>query len=104
MKIVFRIVAVLLFVMFFGFALKNTQEVALHFFFNYEIRGPLVLLLLGFFAAGATLGILAMTPTLFRHRRDLNKHRKTISTMEQEQEAQRLARAQPPQPDSVVTK
>jgi lipopolysaccharide assembly protein A len=104
MKIVFRTVAVLLFVLFFGFALKNTQEVALHFFFNYEIRGPLVLLLLGFFVAGATLGILAMAPTLFRHRRDLNKHKKTISTMEQEHEAQRLARTQPPQPDSVVTK
>ena len=32
MKLLFRIVATLLFIVFFGFALKNTQEVALHFF------------------------------------------------------------------------
>jgi len=49
MKIVFRIVALILFIVFFGFALKNTQEVALRFFFDYEMRGPLVLLLLAFF-------------------------------------------------------
>lgn len=101
MKILFRIVAAILFIVFFGFALKNTQEVALRFFFDYEIRGPLVLLLLSFFAGGAALGILAMIPTLFRHRRDLSKHKKTISAMEQEREAQRAARMQPPQPDSV---
>jgi lipopolysaccharide assembly protein A len=104
MKILFRIVAAILFIVFFGFALKNTQEVALRFFFDYEIRGPLVLLLLSFFAAGAALGILAMIPTLFRHRRDLARQKKTIATMEQENAAQRLARMQPPQPDSVVNK
>jgi lipopolysaccharide assembly protein A len=101
MKIVFRIVAAILFIVFFGFALKNTQETALRFFFDYEIRGPLVLLLLSFFTGGAALGILAMIPTLFRYRRDLSKQKKTITVMEQEREAQRLARVQPPQPDSV---
>ncbi|MGH8806527.1 MAG: LapA family protein [Noviherbaspirillum sp.] len=104
MKIVFRIVAVILFIVFFGFALKNTQEVALRFFFDYEMRGPLVLLLLAFFAGGAALGILAMIPTMFRHRRDLTKQRQLVSTMEKEREAQRQARMQPPQPDSVVNK
>lgn len=76
MKILFRIVAALLFVVFFGFALKNTQEVALHFFLDYEIRGPLVLLLLGFFAAGAILGVLAMTPTVLRHRREASRSKR----------------------------
>jgi lipopolysaccharide assembly protein A len=104
MKIIFRIVAAVLFVIFFGFALKNTQEVSLRFFFNYEIRGPLVLLLLAFFAGGAALGVLAMIPTVFRHRRDLTKHKKAIATMEQEHAAQQLARVQPPQPDGVVNR
>jgi lipopolysaccharide assembly protein A len=104
MKTFFRIIAVILFIVFFGFALKNTQEVALRFFFDYEVHGPLVLLLLAFFAGGAALGILAMIPTVFRHRRDLAKHRQLISTMEKEREAQRQARMQPPQPDSVVNK
>lgn len=102
MKIIFRIVAAILFIVFFSFALKNTQEAALRFFFDYEIRGPLVLLLLAFFAAGAVLGVLAMTPALFRHRRNLSKHKKTIDSMRKESEAQELARMQPPPPDSVM--
>jgi len=102
-KFVFRSLAVILFIVFFGFALKNTQEAALYFFLGYEIRGPLVLLLLAFFIGGAVLGILAMLPTLFRHRREMSRQRKTIATMLQEQEAQRQARMQPPLPDSVVS-
>lgn len=104
MKIISRIVAAILFIVFFGFALKNTQEVALRFFFNYEVRGPLVLLLLSFFSAGAALGVLAMLPTVFRHRRDLSKQKKAIATIEQENAARHLAQVQPPQPDSVVNK
>lgn len=103
MRLIFRIVAVILFIVFFGFALKNTQEVALRFFFGYEMRGPLVLLLLVFFASGAALGILAMLPMVFRYRRDLSHSRSTVSTMEKEREAQRLARIKPPSPDSVIS-
>ncbi len=102
MKILFRLVALVLFIVFFGFALKNTQEVALRFFLDYEIRGPLVLLLLGFFVIGAVFGVLAMTPTLFRYRRDLSKNKKAVITMQQESEAQKLARTMPPQPDGIV--
>lgn len=104
MKILFRVVAVILFILFFGFALKNTQEVSLRFFFDYEIHGPLVLLLLAFFAGGSVLGVLAMMPTVFRHRRELAKQRKTISTMEQENAHRQLTEVQPPQPDTVPTK
>lgn len=103
MKILFRIVAAMLFIVFFVFALKNTQEAALYFFLGYEIRAPLVLLLLAFFIGGIALGILAMIPTVFRHRRDLSKHKKTIASMEKDHEAQRLAQLQPP-PDGVVNK
>jgi putative membrane protein len=101
MKLVFRIIAAIVFIVFFGFALKNTQEVVLTFFLGYEIRGPLVILLLGFFAAGAVLGVLAMMPMMFRHRRDLAKHRKLLTTLEKEQAAQALARAQAPRPDGI---
>jgi lipopolysaccharide assembly protein A len=102
MKILTRIIAVLIFIVFFGFALKNTQEVALRFFFNYEMRGPLVLVLLGFFASGAVLGVLAMTPTLFRHRREVSRQKKQIAALQKEADAQHLARVYPPQPDSVM--
>lgn len=102
MKIVSRIVAALLFVLFFGFALKNTQEVALRYFLGYEMRGPLVLLLLGFFCAGAALGVLALLPTVMRQRRELGRVQKKVGAMEQERAAQMQARVSPPQPDSVV--
>lgn len=102
MKILFRILAAVLFIVFFGFALKNTQEVSLVFFMGREIHGPLVLLLLAFFGVGAMLGVLAMIPTVFRHRRELTKLRKTIAVLQKESQAHMLARTQPPQPDTVV--
>lgn len=102
MKILIRLVAIFLFIVFFGFALKNTQEVALRFFLDYEVRGPLVLLLLGFFVAGASFGVLAMTPTVFRYRRDAANYKKTVVTMQQESDAYQIARTQPPQPDGIV--
>ena len=101
MKFISRAIAILLFLVFFGFALKNTQEVTLSFFLNYEIRGPLVLMLLGFFASGAILGVLAMTPALFRHRRHASKSQKALTSMQKKQEAQPLASAEAPHPDSI---
>lgn len=99
MKFISTIIGIVLFVLFFGFALKNTQEVDLHMFLHYELRGPLVLMLLGCFVAGAVLGVLALTPTVFRYRRETNKHKSTITTL---QSSALQANAQP-QPDSVLT-
>ena len=96
MKFVSTIVGTILFILFFGFALKNTQEVDLHFFLHYELRGPLVLMLLAFFVAGAALGILAVTPTVFRHRRERTRHEDTISALQNAKGA-----ITQPQPDSV---
>ena len=99
MKFVSTLVGIVLFVLFFGFALKNTHQVDLRFFLNYELRGPLALMLLAFFVAGAALGILAVTPTVFRHRRETTKHKTTIQAL------QSVARTGPTQPaaDSVNT-
>ena len=99
MKIISTIVGFIIFVLFFSFALKNSQEVDLQLFLHYELRGPLVLMLLGFFVAGAVLGVLALTPTVFRHRRETNKHKTTIHTLQ----ASAQQANQPPQPDSVNT-
>jgi putative membrane protein len=43
-----------------------------------------------------------MTPTLFRHRRELAKHKKTIATIQKEVQEQALVKSQPPQPDAVI--
>ncbi|MFK3738511.1 LapA family protein [Massilia sp. TN1-12] len=98
MKLVSTIVGCILFVLFFGFALKNTHQVDLNFFLGYELRGPLVLMLLAFFVAGAFLGILAVTPTVFRHRRESSQHKDTIQAL---QTAAGTAASAPP-PDGVA--
>ena len=82
MKIISTIVGIVLFILFFGFALKNTQEVDLHLFLNYELRGPLVLLLLAFFVAGAALGVLALTPSIVRRRREAVRQQTMILTLQ----------------------
>lgn len=96
MKMVSRIVSFLLFLVFFGLAIKNTQEASLYFFFGYEVRGPFVLILLGFFAAGGILAVLGMTPALFRSRLELSRTKKRLETLEKENETQRQQPAVPP--------
>jgi uncharacterized integral membrane protein len=104
MKLLTRLAAVILFVLFFGFALENTHEAVLHFFLDYEMRGPMVLILLGFFLMGAIMGVLAMMPMVFRHRREASRHQKTAVRIEQDQQALLAARANPRQAESVVAK
>ncbi|MFZ6688370.1 LapA family protein [Undibacterium sp. SXout11W] len=101
MKYVSRLLTLILFVLFFGFALKNDSEVTLHYFFGYEQKAPLVIMLLVFFVSGAVLGILAMVPMVFRHRRDLHRHKKTLAEIEKEREEAERASTQAPQPDSI---
>ena len=101
MKLISRIVWGILFIVVFGLALKNMHETALLLFLGYEIKSPLALILLGFLMSGFILGVLAMTPTLFRHRREMAKQKKAINKMEKDSAAQQVARSQPP-PDTVV--
>lgn len=69
MRILTWVIRLSLFVFMFVFALKNTAMVNLQFFFGQVWQLPLVLLLLGFFAVGILLGILAVVGALFRERR-----------------------------------
>jgi putative membrane protein len=101
MKIISRVVAVILFVFFFGFALKNTDSVTLRLFWGYEFTAPLVMMLLIFFVAGIVLGICAMLPTLVRHIRDLSKHKKSLAAKDQEIQKMQIEQNRPPQLDSV---
>ena len=102
MKIIFRLIAIFLFVIFFGFALKNTEEVVLHLYFNYQTKSPLILMLLAFFIVGAVSGVLAMTTTVLRYRRELSRAKSALAQQQKEAEAAELARSQPPLPDSVI--
>ena len=59
----------LVFFTLFAFALNNQQDVVLHWFFGVQWRAPLVIVVLSAFAAGCALGVLAMVPAWWQHRR-----------------------------------
>lgn len=52
----------------FAFTLNNQADVTVHFFFGHHWTGPLILVVLGAFCAGAMLGIVAMVPRWWRER------------------------------------
>jgi uncharacterized integral membrane protein len=89
MRIVIRTAWLLLFILLLAFAAKNTEPVALRFYFDLVWQAPLVLLLLAFFAAGAVLGLIAALGTMLRQRREILRLRR---------EARGRAQAQEPPP------
>ncbi|MDE2428395.1 MAG: LapA family protein [Burkholderiales bacterium] len=101
MKIISKIIWVILFIALFGFAMKNDEIVTLHYFWGYAQPAPLVFLLLAFLILGFFLGVLAMVPIVFRHRRDISRHKKTLAEIEKERETAQRAATQAPQPDSI---
>ncbi|MEX8493316.1 lipopolysaccharide assembly LapA domain-containing protein [Sphaerotilus sp.] len=67
------------FFILFAFALNNQHEAQLKWFFGFEFRAPMVLLVLVVFAAGAVFGVLAMTPNWWRQRRRRHATRASVS-------------------------
>jgi lipopolysaccharide assembly protein A len=63
----------------FAFALNNQQVAHVNWFFGFESRAPMVFIVLTAFALGCALGIFAMVPAWWRHRRVVKQQRKAIS-------------------------
>ena len=59
------------FLLLLGFAIKNTDDVALKYFLGAEWHAPLIVMLLVFFAAGAAVGIAASFFVMIRQRRQI---------------------------------
>jgi lipopolysaccharide assembly protein A len=53
----------------FAFALNNQQDTVVHWFFGVEWHTRLVMVVLAAFALGCALGVLAMVPAWWRHKR-----------------------------------
>lgn len=87
MKWLFRLISIILFAFFFGLAIKNTQEVTIFFFFDYEITQSLVLILLCFFIMGGILTYLLLIPNTLRDKLELSRQKKRIFELEEEYEA-----------------
>jgi len=74
MKILVWAFRVLLFALFFGFALLNTERARVDFLFG-EWSAPMALIVLLFFAAGTVFGVLVVVPTVVRDKRELRRVR-----------------------------
>ena len=53
----------------FAFSLHNQQPASVNWAFGYAWNAPMVIIVLAAFAAGTVFGVLAMTPSWWRHRR-----------------------------------
>jgi lipopolysaccharide assembly protein A len=79
MSILTWAIRIALFVVLLAFAARNTDPVTLRFYFDLAWQAPLVALLLAFFAAGAVLGLIAMTGTCLAQRREIARLRRIES-------------------------
>ena len=74
MRVILWTLRSFIFFTLFAFALNNEQPVVLHWFFGATWKAPLVIVVLVAFAGGAALGVLAMVPAWWRHRRVARRH------------------------------
>jgi uncharacterized integral membrane protein len=68
---------ILVFLLLFLFAIKNTDPVSISFFLDSTWHAPLIIVVLVFFAGGALLGVLSLIGTVFRLRREVARLKKT---------------------------
>ena len=79
MRVLSWAIRIALFVVLLAFAARNTEPVTLRFYFDLAWQAPLVALLLAFFAAGALLGLLAMSGTYLAQRRKIARLQRVAS-------------------------
>jgi len=82
MRALIWFVRFVLFVLLFGFAVKNTDAVSLHFFFGRHWSLPLVFIILVAFAVGALMGVTARVASSLRQRREISRLGKQLARAE----------------------
>ena len=81
MRIVTWAIRLVVFLLLAAFAAKNVEPVSLRFYFDLVWTAPLIVVLLGFFAAGALLGVLALLGTVLRQRREISLLKRDAGTV-----------------------
>jgi len=99
MRIVTWTVRLIIFLFLLAFAAKNVDPVSLNFYFDLSWRAPLVVVLFGFFAAGALFGVIAMLMARLRQRREIQRLRREVRVHAKEVQAARSA--EPVRPPAV---
>lgn len=72
------ILRLLLFVLLFGFALKNSDPVSVRFYLGLQWDASLALVVLVFFGIGAAAGVIACFAYIYRQRREILQLRKEL--------------------------
>jgi len=83
MRILIWIIRLVIFLVLFGFAVKNDQIVTLKSYLGGHWQLPLVFVILITFAAGAVVGVTATVSSLLRQRREIARLRKQLRKAEQ---------------------
>ncbi len=73
MRLISWLLRAFIFFVLFAFALNNQQIVSVNWFFGAEWRAPMVIVVLGVFAGGCVLGVLAMLPGWWRSRKPISE-------------------------------
>ncbi|MDP2879667.1 MAG: LapA family protein [Sulfuricella sp.] len=60
-----------LFLLALGFAVKNSDSVAVNYYLGYQWQAPMVLVILVFFFAGVAVGVAASLGFIFKQRREI---------------------------------
>ncbi|MGA7984149.1 MAG: LapA family protein [Burkholderiales bacterium] len=91
MRIVTWTLRLIIFLFLLAFAAKNIAPVTLNFYFDRSWQAPLVVVLFGFFAAGALFGVMAMVSALLGQRREIQRLRREVRGHSKATEAARAA-------------
>lgn len=91
MRIVTWTLRLIIFLFLLAFAAKNVEPVTLNFYFDRSWQAPLVVVLFGFFAAGALFGLMAMVSVLLGQRREIQRLRREVRGHAKASEAEHAA-------------
>lgn len=101
MRIVTWTLRLIIFLFLLALAAKNVEPVTLNFYFDRSWQAPLVVVLFGFFTAGALLGLIAMASVLLGQRREIQRLRREVRGHAKVAEAARAADpGRPPRVDA----
>lgn len=78
MRVITWLFRAAVFFVLFAFALNNQHEVRLHWFFGFGTQAPMVFVVLGAFALGCVVGVLAMLPQWWRQRRQARSRENAV--------------------------
>lgn len=70
---------IVLFLLLFAFAIKNTDPVGVHVFLDATWHAPLIIVVLASFAGGAGLAVLFLLGTLLGQRRELARLQRELN-------------------------